>query len=124
MMTFEEAQDALDDFIAALPQEIFKGLNCGVALVPDVLHDHNGLLVLGQYHYEPRGLGRYITINYGSLMAAHGYLPPDQFAEKLKKVLHHELTHHLEHQAGDRSLEIEDAKNIQKMLMDRKNRFN
>ena len=118
-MSFEETQEALEQFMDALPQEIFNGLNCGVALVPEVLYDHNGLLVLGQYHYEPRGLGRYITINYGSLMTAHGYLPPDAFKEKLKKVLHHELTHHLEHQAGDRSLEVEDAVNIRKMLMGR-----
>jgi len=121
-MSFDETQVALEEWIAELPQEIFKGLNCGVSLIPDTLYDNNGLLILGQYHYEPRGLGRYITINYGSIMAAHGYLPHDAFKEKVKKVLYHELVHHLEHQAGDRSLEIQDAIDISKMLMDRKRR--
>jgi len=119
-MSFDEAQETLNKLINDLPQEIFIGLNCGVVLIPDTLHDRNGLLILGQYHYDPRGLGRYITIHYGSLMAANGYSPPDIFVKKLKKVLHHELTHHLEHQAGDRSLEIQDAIDVRRMLMNRR----
>jgi len=119
MLTFEEAQEALDQQIDALPPEIFKELNCGVALVPDTIYDENGLLILGQYHVEPRGLGRYVTIHYGSLCAAHGHLNPEGFRDKIKYVLHHELTHHLENLAGDRSLEVEDAINIRKMLRGR-----
>jgi hypothetical protein len=118
-MTFEEAQEALEDLINELPSGIFRGLNCGVTLIPDTLHDKNGLLILGRYHVEPTGLGKYITINYGSLMQAHGHLPPHRFIGKLKNVLHHELTHHLEHLAGDRSLEIKDAQDIRKMLAER-----
>jgi len=121
MLTFEEAQAALDELIAELPPEIFKGLNCGVSLVQDPLYDSNGLLILGQYHVEPHGLGRYVTINYGSLVAAHGYLNPEGFREKMKHVLHHELTHHLEHLAGDRSLEIKDAQHVRELLAKRHN---
>jgi len=116
MLTFEEAQAALDEHIDALPPAIFKDLNYGVALVPDTIYDANGLVILGHYHVEPRGLGRYITIYYGSICVAHGYLDANGFREKIKYVLHHELTHHLESLAGDRSLEIEDAINIRKML--------
>jgi len=116
MLTFEETQEALDQLVAELPPEIFKGLNCGVALRHDTLYGKNGLLILGQYHVEPRGLGRYVTINYGSLMVNYGHFPPEKFIEKLKYVLHHELTHHLEHQAGDRTLEIKDAHDIRRML--------
>ena len=116
MLTFEEAQAALDELVDELPPGIFKGLNCGVSLLPDVLYDSNGLLILGQYHVQPRGLGRYVTINYGSMMLAHGHLCPIKFRDKLKKVLHHELTHHLESLAGDRSLEIKDALDVRKML--------
>ncbi|MCL2373590.1 MAG: hypothetical protein FWC78_09365 [Defluviitaleaceae bacterium] len=115
-MTFEEAQITLDQLVDELPPEIFQGLNCGVSLVPDILYDANGLLVLGRYHVEPRGLGRYVTVNYGSIMAIYSHLLPEQFREKLRYVLHHELTHHLEHQAGDRSLEIKDAHDVRQML--------
>ena len=116
MLTFEETSAALDALVDELPAGIFDGLNCGVALVHDALYDEQGLLILGQYHVEPYGLGRYVTIQYGSLMAAYGYLPPDEFVEKLKSTLHHELTHHLESKAGDRSLEVQDAVDKRKML--------
>ena len=109
MLTFEETQEALNGLTAALPREIFRDLNCGVILTAETLFDDAGLVILGQYHYEPRGLGRYVTIHYGSMMEVYGYLPPLEFLDKLKYVLHHELTHHLENMAGDRSLEIQDA---------------
>lgn len=114
--TFEETQEALDEMINDLPPEIFKGLNCGVSLTHETLYDRNGLLILGMYHVEPYGLGRYVTIHYGSLIEGFGYLTPREFKEKLRYVLHHELTHHLEHLAGDRSLEIKDAEDVKKML--------
>ena len=116
MLTFEEAQMAVDELIDELPPEIFKELNCGVSVVPDTLYDSNGLLILGHYHVQPRGLGRYVTIYYGSIVLAHGHLSPDRFRDKLKYVLHHELTHHLESLAGDHSLEIEDEKNVRRLL--------
>jgi len=116
MLTFEEAQETLEQQMDDLPQEIFKGLNLGVTLLPDTLYSSNGLLILGRYHVDPRGLGRYITINYGSLVAAHGHQSPDFFREKLRSVLHHELTHHLEHLAGDRTLEKQDAYDVRRML--------
>jgi len=116
MLSFEEAQEALNHIIDELPPEIYKGLNGGVALRPDALYDTNGLLILGQYHVEPHGLGRYVTINYGSLWAAHGHRDAEGFRVELKSVLHHELTHHLENLAGDRSLEKKDALDIRKML--------
>jgi len=119
MLTFEETHEALNTLIDALPPGIFKGLNGGVALLPDTIYDDNGLLILGHYHYQPYGLGRYITIHYGSLAAAFGYLHAEAFMERVKHTLHHELTHHLEGLAGDKSLEIEDAQNIAKILANR-----
>jgi len=116
MLTIEETQTILDELIEELPPEIFNGLNCGVALIPDTTYDENGLLILGQYHVQPHGLGRYVTIHYGSIFAAHGHLSPEHFREKIKYVLHHELTHHLESLAGDKSLEKQDALDIRRML--------
>ena len=94
--------------VEELPQEIMNGLNCGVILRPDTLYDEDGLIILGQYHVEPMGLGRYVTINYGSIVDAYGYMSKKAFKEKLKYVLHHELVHHLEALAGDKSLEVQD----------------
>ncbi|MCL1882858.1 MAG: hypothetical protein FWF81_03795 [Defluviitaleaceae bacterium] len=108
MLTFEEAQIALDDIADALPSEIFKGLNGSYVLTDETIFDNNGLCILGQYHVEPYGLGRYITVHYGSILEAYGDISPRRFRRELKNILHHELTHHLENLAGDRSLEIQD----------------
>ena len=116
MLNFEETQEALTQQIDALPPGIYKGLNCGVILIPDTMYDANGLLILGQYHVDPYGLGRYVTIHHGSLAVAYGHLSAEAFIEKLRDTLHHELTHHLESLAGDRSLEIKDKQDIAKML--------
>jgi len=115
-MTYEETQELLVQMIDDLPQEIFEGLNGGVSLHHDTKYGKSGLLTLGTYHFEPYGLGRYISIFYGSLMASFSHLTPEKYAEKVKGVLHHELIHHLEHLAGDKSLEIKDAENVSKML--------
>ena len=102
--------------VEELPQEILEALNCGISLRRDALYDDNGLVILGQYHVEPMGLGRYVTINYGSMVEVYGYLSKNAFRRKLRYVLHHELTHHLESLAGDRSLEIQDAIDKRKYL--------
>ena len=114
--TFEETQEALDQMIDDLPPDIFKGLNGGVALVPDAMYDENGLLILGHYHVQPYGLGRYVSIYYGSMMAAYGHYGPQAFRERVKDTLYHELTHHLESLAGDRTLEKEDARTFARLL--------
>ncbi|MCL2197457.1 MAG: metallopeptidase family protein [Defluviitaleaceae bacterium] len=108
MITFEEAEIILEEIAEALPSAIFDGLNGGYVLTPEVKMDKNGLYILGHYHVQPNGLGRYITIYHGSIEAVYGNMNERGWRRKLKEVLHHELTHHLEHQAGDRSLEIQD----------------
>ena len=108
MMNFHESEEAIAELVSELPEEILRGLNMGVALRPDTLYDDNGLVILGQYHVDPMGLGRYVTIYYGSMMECYGWLPAESFRKKLRHVLHHELTHHLESLAGDRTLEVQD----------------
>ena len=116
MLTFEESEEAIAQMVEDLPQEILEGLNCGISLRHDTLYDDDGLVILGQYHVEPMGLGRYVTINYGSMVVVYGHLSKNAFRKKLKYVLHHELTHHLESLAGDRSLEVQDAIDKRKYL--------
>ena len=108
MISFEESCDALELLVQELPRDILNGLNCGIVILDEIEYDTNGLLVLGRYYFDPRGLGRYINIYYGSIRAIYGYSHKDIFIKKIKEVLHHELTHHIEHLAGDRTLERQD----------------
>lgn len=122
-LTIEHAQEILDLLYDQIPDVIFRELNGGVVLTPETVWQPpsvgENLLILGQYHVNTNGLGRYITIYYGSVMRAYGNLSDEEIAVKLKELLHHELTHHLESLAGDRSLEIEDAITIHKILEER-----
>jgi len=116
MLTFEESREALTQIADALPSAIFEELNGGILLLPDTMTDENGLMILGQYHVDPLGFGRYVTIHYGSMCAVYGHLSPKAFEKKLEGVLRHELIHHLENLAGDRSLEIKDAIEVSRYL--------
>ncbi|MCL2462176.1 MAG: metallopeptidase family protein [Defluviitaleaceae bacterium] len=118
-VTFEEVGAMLDEIAAGLPKEFYRDLNGGVNLIEDVkLHpesrDPQSLYIVGEYHHEPMGLGRYITIYYGSFIRLYGYFSQPMQREELKKVLVHEFTHHLESLAGERGLEIKDAQQMAK----------
>jgi hypothetical protein len=109
MISFEEAGRILDEEAAALPEEVFRELNGGVNLLPDRRIDPEGLVTLGMYFHNP--MGRYVEIYYGSFAEAFGRESDDAIREEMKKTLRHELTHHLEGLAGDRSLERWDEAN-------------
>jgi len=125
MFTIEEVNDMLDEIAAELPEGIFKDLNGGVSLLAETkISDRDpdgGLYTLGEYRRDQ--MGRYIVIYYGSMCAAYGNSSPKKMRKHLRDVLTHELTHHLESLAGDRSLEIEDAKDLRDWY-DRKKRSN
>ena len=103
MVSFEEAGKMLDEAAEALPEEIFKELNGGVNLLPGTKESGDGRWILGLYHNDV--MGRRVEIFYGSFIQLYGDLPPEQFRKKLVGTLHHELTHHIEGLAGDRTLE-------------------
>ena len=104
MMSFEQAGEYLDRCADELPQDIFRDLNGGVNLLPDERKSPDGRWTLGLYHNDGR-LGRYIEIFYGSFLALYPGASDEKLERELKKTLHHELTHHLENRAGDRTLE-------------------
>jgi len=123
-LSYDEMHDALEDMIDELPDEIFRELNGGVSLLTD-LKEHSQsaspqLFICGEYHNEPFGLGRYITIYYGSLLRLYGHLNREKQLGELRRVLHHELTHHIESLAGDRSLEVQDEIDLMKYKSRRK----
>ena len=117
-MTFEEVGAMLDDIADELPEDFYKELNGGVNLLPDVrMHPESkgdDLYIMGEYHLEGRGLGRYINIYYGSFAAVYSYLPPARQKEELRRILVHEFTHHLESLAGERDLEVKDEVRLNK----------
>lgn len=103
MLTYEQAGDVLDDLVDDLPQEIFKSLNGGVSFLEDTKRDPDGRYTLGMYFND--SMGRYIELYYGSFVELYGDMDDETFRRRLKSTLHHELTHHIENKAGDRSLE-------------------
>ena len=103
MLSFEQAGEILDKAVDALPDGIYDDLNGGVNLLREVRRAEDGRYVMGLYHHD--GMGRYVEIFYGSFVEVYGNDSDETFAEELKKTLHHELTHHVENKAGDRTLE-------------------
>jgi len=118
-LSFEEAGAILDEITETLPVQLFKELNGGVILLPDVKHhpesrEDNGLLIIGEYRYEPRGLGRYIVIFFGSFIRSYGNYSPQRQKNELRRVLQHELKHHIQSLGGTRGLEKEDARQLER----------
>ena len=124
MYTFEEVGQMLDDIAAEIPEAFYTELNGGIVLLPDVKmhpasHRDHGLYILGEYHNDRTGyggLGRYITIYYGSFVRVYPHLSPRDMREMLKDTLLHEFTHHLESLAGERGLELRDHQEIEDYL--------
>ena len=114
-MTIEEMRAILDELEDELPEALFNGLNGGVLLnESEKLHPANradDLFIMGEYHNE-HVLGCYIVIYYGSFIRLFGHEPAWSIKNQLRKTLRHELTHHIESRAGDRSLEEKDAADI------------
>jgi len=114
MITVDELAAMLEELESEIPADLYRDLNGGVVLVQgSKLHPESGgsrdLYIMGEYNWQPRGLGRYITIYYGSFVRVYDHYPPERQKEELRKILYHEFTHHLESMAGEKDLEIKDA---------------
>ena len=103
MLSFAQAGEVLDAAVDALPEGIYADLNGGVNLLREERRSPDGRFIMGLYHND--SMGRYVELFYGSFVAVYGREPDAVFAEELRKTLHHELTHHVESKAGDRTLE-------------------
>ena len=114
MISFKEAGKILDAAAERLPREVFKELNGGVNLLPDLREDELGLLVMGMYIVDQTG--RRVEIYYGSFEAAYPDESDAEVAKELDATLRHELTHHIESLAGDRSLEKWDEQHKLELL--------
>jgi hypothetical protein len=103
----------LDEAAEELPEEFYARLNGGICFLPDAVYDDDSkkgrpVYILGEYISDP-ALGCYINIYYGSFKKVFAGAPPDEWRKELKATLVHEFTHHVEHLAWERGLEIKDA---------------
>jgi len=118
LFSIDEINEMLDEVAAEFPDELFRDLNGGVSLLPETklseADPDGGLYTLGEYRRDQ--LGRYIVIYYGSVCEVHGRATRDKMKRHLKKLLSHELTHHMESLAGARDLEIKDEMNLDRYL--------
>ena len=116
----EEIKNELPEYLRRDPlRDPIEVLNGGVILLPDTkIHPQsdslNKLYIMGEYHYQPRGLGRYIAVYYGSFIRVYAHISPERQKEELRRIVRHEFEHHYESLAGDRSLEKKDAQDIMK----------
>jgi len=119
MVSIDEAQALLDDIAHELPPAFFNRLNGGISLLPNAKMNPLGraddLFIMGEYH-AGGAMGRYITIYYGSFERVYPHANRAMMREKLKDVLLHEFTHHLESMAGERSLENWDREQLDRYL--------
>ena len=111
MLSYEQAGLVLDELADELPEGIFENLNGGVNFVEEAVVAEDGRYTLGTYFRN--GMGRYIELYYGSFVELYGEMDDELFKRRLKNTLHHELTHHIENMAGDRSLERWDERQEQ-----------
>lgn len=116
MLSFDEVGEMLDELITEFPQELFAELNGGVNLLPSLKMNENagvdGLYVMGEYCHD--AMGRYINLYYGSIDAICGSYSAPHLRERLRKLISHELTHHIESLAGERTLEVRDEEQIER----------
>lgn len=117
--SINEILEILNEIAEEIPGEFFRRLNKGIILLPDYkLHknskDPNKLYVMGEYSSDITG--RQIRIYYGSFKKVYHDMPLEILKVKLKDVLLHEFTHHLESLAGENNLEIKDATALAKYM--------
>lgn len=114
MLSIDEVNEILDDDYEQIPMELFAWLNGGVVLLEDALPDPEAgedVYVMGEYCCDE--MGRYIKIYYGSFAALLADEPRKVWEEELWITLRHELTHHMEGLAGERSLERKDSEQLE-----------
>ena len=114
MLSIDEVNEILDDYYEQIPMELFAWLNGGVVLLEDALPDPEAgedVYVMGEYCCDE--MGRYIKIYYGSFAALRADEPRKVWEEELWITLRHELTHHMEGLAGERSLERKDSEQLE-----------
>lgn len=120
MVSIELFEILLDKAASSLPAKLYEKLNLGVGLVESAKINTGtasgaAAYILGEYHVR-RHLGNGIVLYYGSFSRLYPEMDnEDEAYERILQVLKHELTHHLEHLAGENDLAEEDARRLKEM---------
>ncbi len=103
-----------------IPDALFRELNGGILVLerarrqPEV----KGTYILGEYHVERPGMGRYIILYFGSFRGILGSRAQEKdYRQQVWKTLLHEFRHHLESLAGVADLEREDREHLEALYL-------
>lgn len=100
--TFDAVASMLDLIVDEIPDQLLQGLD-GVFLVDGEKHNEKipseNYYVMGQFHHG-EGTRPVIDLYYGSIIAVHGNLETRDLMTELRKIVRHELRHHMETLAG------------------------
>lgn len=116
ILSVDQCWDILDRLVEEFPEELLHSLNGGILLLEDALPDPEAgedVYIMGEYCWDE--MGRYINIYYGSFAALLADEAESVWEEELRITLRHELTHHVEGLAGERSLEYKDSAQLEEL---------
>jgi Zincin-like metallopeptidase len=118
-MTYEVFRQTVETMLTDIPEEFLEGLQGVHVLEPAKPEpDLKDVYRMGEY-LDPgqdsflgghAGLGRHITLYYGSFVAIAGNNSTFDWDAEIWETLTHELRHHVESLAGDASLIAEDQR--------------
>lgn len=114
ILTIDQCYDILDRLAEEYPEEMFHELNGGILLLEEALPDPEAgedVYIMGEYCWDE--MGRYIYLYYGSFVELLSEEDESVWEEELRLTLRHELTHHIEGMAGEKSLEYKDSEQLQ-----------
>ena len=118
-MDIDGFHETLEEVAATIPTELLRDLNGGIIVLPEFKYhpiaQARDLYIMGEYHLQIPGLGRYIVLYYGSFEQVFGAWTPNEnqtLRDEIKKTLIHELRHHIESLSGVKDLEREDERTL------------
>jgi len=110
----------LDEVAEEIPEDLLQRLNGGILVLPEIKYHPTArardLFVMGEYHVQIPGLGRYIVLYYGSfeqVFGSHTSNGSSRLRSEIRRTLIHELRHHIESLSGVKDLEREDERAIE-----------
>ncbi|MCL2059056.1 MAG: metallopeptidase family protein [Oscillospiraceae bacterium] len=116
----------LEEAAEGVPVELLNRLNGGILVLPEAkMHpgaQSGDLYIMGEYHVQIPGLGRYIALYYGSFERVFGAATPNdsqRLRTEVRKTLIHELRHHIESLSGVKDLEHEDERDFEAYMLSR-----
>ena len=116
ILSIDQCYESLERLAEEYPTRLLDSLNGGILLLEEALPDPEAgedVYIMGEYCWDE--MGRYINLYYGSFVALLAEEDESVWEEELRITLRHELTHHVEGMAGERSLEYRDSAQLEEL---------